>query len=86
MTDEAGLYCALGEAIGGPGAYYGWNRDALADCLGDGVPLPFTLVWHRSEVARAALAADGTDSHTAKGFFTQILDLLRRYGLDVVLQ
>jgi RNAse (barnase) inhibitor barstar len=86
VTDEEGLYCALGEAIGGPGAYYGWNWDAVADCLGHGVPLPFKLVWHESEVARATFALDHGDSSTGESYFEVILDLLRRYGVDVVLQ
>lgn len=28
-----GFYCALGEAVNGPGGYFGSNLDALADCL-----------------------------------------------------
>ena len=54
VTDQAGLYCALGEALNGPGGYYGASVDALKDCLrGDFGPVaPFTLTWHHSATAR----------------------------------
>lgn len=46
VTDAGSFSCALGEAINGPGGYFGWNLDALADCLrgGFGATVPFTLV------------------------------------------
>ncbi len=54
VTDHSGLYCALGEALNGPGGYYGSTLDALKDCLrGNFGPVaPFTLVWHDSATAR----------------------------------
>ncbi|WP_422742731.1 barstar family protein [Micromonospora sp. WMMD754] len=59
VTDIEGFYCAIGEAINGPGGYFGWNLDALDDCLrgGFGARAPFRLVWHDSAVARAHLVA-----------------------------
>ncbi|WP_432926932.1 barstar family protein [Microbispora sp. CA-135349] len=33
VTDKAGFYLAIGEAINGPGGYFGCNLDALNDCL-----------------------------------------------------
>ncbi|RCG20916.1 hypothetical protein DTL70_19885 [Streptomyces diacarni] len=50
VTDTAALYCALGEAMNGPGGYYGADLDALKDCLrGNFGPVaPFTLIWHNS--------------------------------------
>ncbi|MFD0592855.1 barstar family protein [Catellatospora coxensis] len=33
VTDVEGFYCAIGEAVNGPGGYFGWNLDALVDCL-----------------------------------------------------
>ena len=46
VTDIVSFYCALGEAVNGPGGYFGWNLDALADCLrgGFGATPPFTVV------------------------------------------
>ncbi len=59
VTDVEGFYCAIGEAVNGPGGYFGWNLDALHDCLrgGFGARTPFRLVWHDSAVARAHLVA-----------------------------
>lgn len=57
VTDVEGFYCAIGEAINGPGGYFGWNGDALHDCLrgGYGAEPPFRLIWHDAEVAGAHL-------------------------------
>ncbi|MEU7693306.1 barstar family protein [Microbispora hainanensis] len=57
VTDIGGFYCAVGEAVNGPGGYFGWNLNALADCLrgGWGAKSPFRLVWHHAEVARRHL-------------------------------
>ncbi len=57
VTDVEGFYCAVGEAVNGPGGYFGWNLDALADCVqGEwGAAAPFHLVWHHAEVARRYL-------------------------------
>ncbi|MEU7913245.1 barstar family protein [Microbispora bryophytorum] len=37
ITDKAGFHLAIGEAINGPGGYFGCNLDALDDCLCGGV-------------------------------------------------
>lgn len=56
-TDLASVYCAVGEAVNGPGGYYGSNPYALRDCLRGGepnyfgTPAPFILVWQAFEVA-----------------------------------
>jgi RNAse (barnase) inhibitor barstar len=52
-TDYAGLYCAIGEAVNGPGGYFGADLGALDDCLsgGFGAQIPFTLVWRDFDVA-----------------------------------
>ncbi|MGW0504092.1 barstar family protein [Micromonospora sp. NPDC003241] len=59
VTDIEGFYCAIGEAINGPGGYFGWNLDALDDCLRGrfGARTPCRLVWHESAVAREHLVA-----------------------------
>ncbi|MEU4220725.1 barstar family protein [Actinoplanes sp. NPDC026623] len=45
-----------------PGGYFGWNLDALVDCLrgGFGARTPLRLAWHDSAVAREHLV-DGYD-------------------------
>ncbi|MFD6819860.1 barstar family protein [Streptomyces sp. NPDC060085] len=58
ITEIPGLYLALGEAVQGPGGYFGGNLDALVDCLrGDfGYNAPATLLWRQAAVAREHLA------------------------------
>ena len=60
VTDVEGFYCAIGEAINGPGGYFGLNGDALHDCLrgGYGARTPFRLVWPDAEVARTQIGDD----------------------------
>ncbi|MFF0296954.1 hypothetical protein ACFYST_25015 [Kitasatospora sp. NPDC004614] len=60
VEDETGLHCALGEAINGPGGYYGRESMGFEDCLGGGfgaVP-PFTLVWHDFAATERELAEE----------------------------
>lgn len=79
VTDVEGFYCAIGEAVNGPGGYFGWNLDALVDCASGrwGATAPFTLVWHDSAVARQHLVA-GYDRHRWRPAvtFDDLLDLL----------
>lgn len=62
VTRVPAFYCAIGELVNGPGGYFGWNLDALVDCLrgGFGVSVPFTLRWRDAAVARAALGHEET--------------------------
>lgn len=50
------FYAEVGEAVNGPGGYFGSNLDAFADCLTGGFGTPededFTFVWTKSEAAR----------------------------------
>ncbi|RKS76736.1 barstar (barnase inhibitor) [Actinomadura pelletieri DSM 43383] len=57
VTDLEGFYCALGEAVNGPGGYFGWDPQGLGECLrGEwGATPPFRLRWHHSDVARRHL-------------------------------
>ncbi|MDI3419625.1 barstar family protein [Streptomyces luteolus] len=65
IIDEAAFFCALGEAVNGPGGYFGWGLDALADCLCGhfGARRPFALVWHDAHIARRCLAFSPTARH-----------------------
>ena len=53
ITDYPGFDCAIGEAVNGPGGYFGGDLEALNDCLngGFGATIPFTLAWRDSGVA-----------------------------------
>lgn len=56
ILDEPSFYCALGEAVNGPGGYFGQCLDSLHDCLcGEfGVSMPMNLVWRDYEVSQKA--------------------------------
>ncbi|MFB7371708.1 barstar family protein [Streptomyces sp. NPDC056222] len=87
VTDVPGLHCAIGEALLGPGRYFGREWNAFKDCLGGGfgVVPPFTLTWHDSEVARRALA-DVVEGPDGIPYFEETVQLLERRGVTVVLR
>jgi RNAse (barnase) inhibitor barstar len=89
VTDVEGFYCAIGEAINGPGGYFGWNLDALDDCLSGkwGARVPFRLVWHDSAVAREHLVA-GYDRHRYAPAVTldSLLQMFAERGVEVELR
>ncbi|GAB3899118.1 hypothetical protein GCM10029964_084580 [Kibdelosporangium lantanae] len=89
MTDIDGFYCAIGEAINGPGGYFGWNLSALDDCLrgGFGAQAPFRLVWHNSAVAREHLVV-GYDRRSLGLAITleYLLDMLIEHRIEVDLR
>ncbi|MDH6116066.1 RNAse (barnase) inhibitor barstar [Kitasatospora sp. GAS204A] len=79
MVDEDSFYCALGEAVNGPGGYFGWNLSALDDCAGGrwGATPPFTVEWRHSEAARSRLAAP---------FLAEVLEIFEEHGVSVLLR
>ncbi|WP_033824359.1 barstar family protein [Kitasatospora sp. MBT63] len=87
VTDDAALHCALGEALLGPGGYFGREWNAFADCLGGGfgVAPPFTLVWHDAEAARRALAEEHLLPDDGPSYFEAVVARLERSGVTVVL-
>ncbi|SHF92587.1 barstar family protein [Streptoalloteichus hindustanus] len=89
IVDEDSFYCALGEAVNGPGGYFGWNLDALDDCLRGrwGATKPFTLHWNHSDIARTHLAEESvTISGATTVLFEYIVEILREHDIDVVLR
>ncbi|MFK4100894.1 barstar family protein [Streptomyces sp. NPDC019531] len=70
ITDLPGFFCALGEAVNGPGGYFGWGLNALNDCLRGrwGAAPPLSLVWHDSEVARRCLGVTPEAVHRPPTF------------------
>ncbi|MEU7923946.1 barstar family protein [Micromonospora sp. NPDC049801] len=89
VTDVEGFYCAIGEAINGPGGYFGWNLDALDDCLagGFGAHTPFRLVWHNSAIAREHLVA-GYDRRLLRPATTleYLLGMLTEHQVEIDLR
>ena len=60
ITDFDAFFCAIGEAINGPGGWFGgdlfWLHENAA--TGDGGATPgFRLIWHHSEVASTHLVS-----------------------------
>lgn len=58
------FYEAVGEAVNGPGGYFGSNLDALGDCLTGGFGTPededFAFTWLNAEAARRHLSYSET--------------------------
>lgn len=88
IVDMDSFYCALGEAVNGPGGYFGWNLSAVDDCLrgGWGASLPFTLQWENSAEARVGLVEH---SPTDQGEATEsdlLLEIFEERGVRVDLR
>jgi RNAse (barnase) inhibitor barstar len=53
------FWLVMGEAVNGPGGYFGRNLDAFSDCLRGGFGTPeddgYVVEWHHHEQSRAAL-------------------------------
>ncbi|KOU81731.1 MULTISPECIES: barstar family protein [Streptomyces] len=87
VTDVPGLWLALGEAVNGPGGYFGANLDALDDCLGGGFGHsgPGTLLWHDCAVAREHLSHVLTPDGRPYDLFGAVLEVLAESGMRVTL-
>ncbi|WP_440072003.1 barstar family protein [Streptosporangium sp. OZ121] len=88
VADKASFYLAIGEAVNGPGGYFGWNLDALSDCLRGrfGAEAPFTLVWHHSHIARESLAFSFEGAGAKATYFDVIHTVFEENRVDVVLR
>ena len=87
ITDEPGLYLALGEAVNGPGGYFGGCLDALVDCLRGnfGYTAPATLLWRDAATAREHLSYALTPDGQPYDLFAAVLEALAEGGMDVTL-
>ncbi|MES9540451.1 hypothetical protein [Actinomadura sp. NPDC000600] len=87
VTDEPGLYLALGEAVNGPGGYFGGCLPALADCLygGFGYTAPSTLLWRDAATAREHLSRTLSPEGEEYSLFSVVLDVLAERGMSVTL-
>ncbi|WP_017588695.1 barstar family protein [Nocardiopsis ganjiahuensis] len=88
VVDRASFYCAIGEAVNGPGGYFGWNLDALVDCLrgGWGAATPFTLHWDFSAESRARLVERVPTGRDDVALFDLLLEIFEEGGVNVVLR
>ncbi|HEY6795881.1 MAG TPA: barstar family protein [Kineosporiaceae bacterium] len=78
MPDVAAFYCAIGEAVNGPGGYYGATLDGLAECLSstrsNGVD--FRLIWSHGDASRRMLGEE---------FVASVLDLMGEFGIETAI-
>ncbi|HEY4267877.1 MAG TPA: barstar family protein [Galbitalea sp.] len=89
------FFDAVGEAVGGPGTYFGANLDAFSDCLRGGFGTPedrsFYFVLKGSSSVRDRLGVDATiewvrdklvrgNPHNANYFLLEIDELERGTG------
>ena len=77
IDDIDSFYCVIGEAINGPGGYFGRDLDAMHDCFcGDfGVKLPFTLNWKNHSKSKENL----------KEKFNQIIEVFKENNVNIEL-
>ncbi|WP_327063749.1 barstar family protein [Kitasatospora purpeofusca] len=87
ITDRPGLYLALGEAVNGPGGYFGGCLDALVDCLRGnfGCTTPATLLWGDADIARTHLSHTLGPGGQPRDLFGATLDILDEAGIQVTL-
>jgi RNAse (barnase) inhibitor barstar len=88
VTDPVSFYCALGEAINGPGGYFGSNLDGLTDCLrgGFGATAPFHLVWSGAKVGRTHLGQPSSLESYSESYLDALLDVFASAGVMVEFQ
>ncbi|MET7896988.1 barstar family protein [Streptomyces mirabilis] len=87
ITDEPGLYLALGEAVNGPGGYFGGCLDALVDCRPGnfGYTAPATLLWRDAATAREHLPRLLTPEGEQYDLVALVLEVLTKGGMHVTL-
>ncbi|MEU5286488.1 barstar family protein [Streptomyces sp. NPDC020755] len=87
ITDQPALYLALGEAVNGPGGYFGGCLGALDDCLRGafGYTAPATLLWRDAATARGYLSHALTPDGQPYDLFSEVLESLAEGGMDVTL-
>ncbi|MET7617910.1 hypothetical protein [Streptomyces sp. NPDC005408] len=86
ITDVVGFSLALGEAMNGPGGYFGTSFGTIEYCLGadHAVQRPFTLVWHDHHIARACLGRSPL-THDVSPTFQEILQFFAEQKVEVLL-
>lgn len=81
VEDPVSFLCALGEAINGPGGYFGAGSDSLRDCLagGFGARPPFVLRWHGAKPGSLRRRASKTQQA-----LDELLGLLTATGVTIL--
>jgi hypothetical protein len=86
VEDLASLFCALGEAVEGPGGFCGASVAGLADCLryaprSTGRP---QLIWHEFAVAEKTLARRVETDNGPARYLDLVLAVLGDGGVEVL--
>ena len=57
IEDELSFYCEIGEAVNGPGGYFGRSFHGFDDCLfgGFGLDFPYKIIWKNFEYSKRHL-------------------------------
>ncbi|MGQ4486211.1 barstar family protein [Streptomyces sp. 372A] len=66
ITGLDSFWTVVGEAVNGPGGYFGRNLDAFADCLSGGMGAPdddFVFEWRDHALSASALGHAETARH-----------------------
>jgi hypothetical protein len=90
VTDYDAFFCAIGEAVNGPGGWFGddlfWLHENAA--TGDGGAAPgFRMVWHNAEVARTHLVSGyGRKSWLPAVTFDDLVRYLSEDGVQLELR
>jgi hypothetical protein len=88
VEDPASFFCAIGEALNGPGGYFGSNFMALSDCLrirSRAGGLSLRLVWTSAEVAQGHLDRTANTGIGPMTYMEIALETLVHAGVDVIL-
>ncbi len=69
VADLPAFFCAIGEAINGPGGYFGSGMTQFDDCLFGkfGLEAPCRIVWKNSKVSMGVLDAQTLARHCEEG-------------------
>lgn len=75
ISTKPGFFCALGEAVNGPGGYFGSNLDAVADCISSSVSdgFPPKVIWGNFQASQEFL------DHT---FVDSFVGVMREFNID----
>ncbi|MFI9259751.1 barstar family protein [Streptomyces sioyaensis] len=78
MSTKSGFFCALGEAVNGPGGYFGSNLDGLADCISSssGEGLPMKIIWQNFRTSQELLD---------RAFMESTMKVMREFDVDVAI-
>ncbi|MFF1843160.1 barstar family protein [Streptomyces sp. NPDC058217] len=70
VTGPERFWQVIGEAVNGPGGYFGRNLDAFADCLSGGMGTPddgdFVIEWRDHASSARALGHEETARHVRR--------------------